>query len=381
MNNLPKLNVAELDWPRIFPFYIDSKFLGDGNKKWWACPLCDGEETFKLYSREKDPKGGWYCARCTKGGDGVALIHEVSGKSYREIFYELRTGNYNGGIPPEVARNVKPVVAKPEKSDAQKCLEMQAAWDEAGPVTLGSPVWVYLSSRIPGLQIEWLGRDVRFHPGMEYVDVWGKRQGKFPVMLLRARSSSGKPCRLHRTYLTAEGTKVPFLTRKGKSRAKLEMSAPDGSGGASILLNAVRSRTLALVEGAETGFAVVARYRNKVEVRCMRNCGSLEQADIEWSDYDHIIIYADRDKVDPKRGYRPGEHSADILATHLRELGKRVSIPKAVVEGMDFRDVWELQYRKRQERLAAFEERRKLRNEVRERNRTQLRTAEHRSAA
>ncbi|MGA9915907.1 MAG: hypothetical protein WBR17_25580, partial [Paraburkholderia sp.] len=66
------------------------------------------------------------------------------------------------------------------------------------------------------------------------------------------------------------------------------------SGGASILLNAVRSRTLALVEGAETGFAVVASYRNKVEVRCMRNCGSLEQADIEWSDYDHIIIYADR---------------------------------------------------------------------------------------
>jgi putative DNA primase/helicase len=135
------------------------------------------------------------------------------------------------------------------------------------------------------------------------------------------------------------------------------------------------------VEGAETGFAVVASYRNKVEVRCMRNCGSLEQADIEWSDYDHIIIYADRDKVDPKRGYRPGEHSADILATRLRQLGKRVSIPKAVVEGTDFRDVWELQYRKRQERHAAFEERRKLRNEVRERNRAQLRTSEHRSAA
>ncbi|MCA8205230.1 hypothetical protein LGM71_29760 [Burkholderia sp. AU33545] len=368
MRELKKLVLEDLNWSNIFPHYLDSRYLGDAKKRWWACPLCEGEETFRLYSPEKDPKGGWYCARCAKGGTGVQLIHEVTGKPYREIYYELETGNYNGGIPVEVARKVKPVPVRPEKSDEQKCREMQVAWDGAGPVTAESPVWTYLSTRIPGLQIEWIGKDVRYHPGMEYVDASGKKQGKFPVMLLRARSLAGKPRRLHRTYLTADGTKVPFLTKKGKQRAKLEMSAPDGSFGSSVLLNTTRSRTLALVEGSETGFAVVARYQNRIEVRSLLNCGGLERADIRWDDYDHVIIYADRDRVDARHGYRPGEHHANILADRVRSLGKRVSIVRSVVEGVDFCDVWAQQYKRRTQRYERARARRAMRDEARRRN-------------
>ncbi|PQP07849.1 nuclease SbcCD subunit C [Burkholderia cepacia] len=250
MGELKKLNLAAIDWPNVFPHYIDSRFL-NGKGRWWTCPLCDGEETFRLYPAEKDPRGGWHCARCLKGGTGVQLIHEVTGKPYREIYYELGTGSYNGGIPVAVVRKAKPVPVRTEKSDEQKCREMQAAWDGAAPVTVDSPVWTYLSTRIPGLRLEWIGRDVRCHPGLEYVDAFGKKQGKFPVMLQRARSQTGKPRRVHRTYLTADGQKVPFLTKNGKPRAKLEMSAPAGSFGSSVRLNTTRSRTLALVEGNE----------------------------------------------------------------------------------------------------------------------------------
>jgi putative DNA primase/helicase len=366
--NFEDVALDSLDWPRIFPFYIDSKFLGNGNKKWWSCPLCGGEETFKIYPPEKDPRGGWYCARCAKGGHGACLIHEVTNKPYREIFSELRTGNYNGGIPVQVARAVKPIVAKPEKSDEEKCRDMQNAWNGAGAVIADSPVWEYVSSRVPGLEIEWISKDVRYHPGMAYWDAYGKYQGKFPVMLLRARRADGKPRRLHRTYLTPDGKKVPFLTKKGKQRAKLEMSAPTGSIGSGVTLNTARSRTLILVEGAETGLAAVAKYRNRYEVRCMLNTNGLAQADIRWADYDHVIIYADHDKVDELRGFRPGEHYAELLATRLREMGLRVSIPRSVVEGSDFCDVWKLQYEKQQQELVLQQERHRVREETRKRN-------------
>ncbi|MCO1368720.1 DUF7146 domain-containing protein [Burkholderia multivorans] len=372
MRELKKLALSNLDWTSIFPHYIDTRFLS-GKGRWWTCPLCDGEETFRLFPAEKDPSGGWHCARCLKGGTGVQLIHEVTGKPYREIYYELETGNYNGGIPAAVALKVKPVPVRPEKSDEQKCREMQAAWDGAAPVTVGSPVWTYLSTRIPGLRSEWIGRDVRCHPGMEYVDAFGKKQGRFPVMLLRARSQAGKPRRVHRTFLTAAGEKVPFLTKKGKSRAKLEMSAPAGSFGSSVLLNTTRSRTLAVVEGAETGFAVVARYENRIEVRCMLNCGGLEHADINWNDYDRVIIYADRDKVDSRRGFRPGEHHAQLLADRIRGHGKRVSIVKSVVDGVDFCDVWKLQYQRRAQQRDRLRARQLAREEARKRNLARIR--------
>ncbi|PCE30275.1 DUF7146 domain-containing protein [Burkholderia ubonensis] len=375
MRELKKLNLAALDWNNIFPHYIDSRFLGNG-KRWWTCPLCDGEETFRLFPAEKDPSGGWHCARCLKGGTGVQLIREVTGKPYREIYYELETGNYNGGIPVAVARKAKPVPARPEKSDKQKCCEMQAAWDGAAPVTSDSPVWTYLSTRVPGLRLEWIGRDVRYHPGMEYIDAFGKKQGKFPVMLLRARSQVGKPRRLHRTYVTVDGEKVPFRTKKGKQRAKLEMSAPAGSFGSSVLLNTTRSRTLALVEGAETGFAVVARYENRIEVRSLLNCGALEHADINWTDYDHVIIYADRDEVDRLRGFRPGEHHAQVLADRIREHGKRVSIVTSVVDGVDFCDVWKMQHQRRTRQRELVRARQLAREETRKRNLARIRSFE-----
>ncbi|MBN3776575.1 hypothetical protein G3O06_03220 [Burkholderia sp. Ac-20345] len=374
MRELKKLVLSNLDWPNIFPLYIDSRFLS-GKGRWWTCPLCDGEETFRIYPAERDPNGGWHCARCLEGGTGVKLIHQVTGKPYREIYYELETGNYNGGIPAAVVHKAKPVQVRPEKSDEQKRREMQAAWDGAAPVTADSPVWTYLSARIPGLRPEWIGRDVRCHPGMEYVDAFGKRQGKFPVMLQRARSQAGKPQRVHRTYLTVGGEKVPFLTKNGKARAKLEMSAPAGSFGSSVLLNTTRSRTLALVEGAETGLAVVARYENRIEVRCLLNCGGLEHADINWDDYDHVIIYADHDKVDQRRGFRPGEHHAQVLADRIRAHGKRVSIVKSVVEGVDFCDVWKLQYQRRAQQRDLVRARQLAREETRKRNLTRIRSS------
>lgn len=216
-------------------------------------------------------------------------------------------------------------------------------------MTADSPVWRYLSGRIPGLKLEWLGPDVRWHPGMDF---WhdNRRQGAFPVMLQRVISSSMVARTLQRTYLTAEGEKVPFRDSKGRSCAKKQMQSPDGPAGGSIRLNTAVSRTLALTEGTETGLAVVAKYANRIEVRGMLDCGNLARADIDWSQYDLVLIFADRDKVDTRLGARPGEHYAGILASKLSDMGKRVRVIRPVGEKDDFCDIWIRQYAKRENR-------------------------------
>lgn len=144
-------------------------------------------------------------------------------------------------------------------------------------------------------------------------------------------------------------------------------------------MNNAVSRTLALTEGAETGFAVVAKYENKIEVRSMLDCGNLSRADIDWSRYDTIIIYADRDREQEKRAakseegadgvikIRPGEYHAGLLADKLRAMGKRVIVIASVQEGVDFCDIWKLQYERRVKRLAE----RAVRQEEKERLRQQ----------
>ncbi|MGF6440538.1 DUF7146 domain-containing protein [Paraburkholderia youngii] len=348
-----KLDLTMVEWDRVLPCYIDEQYLGP---RWGECPLrdCGGTDTFKVYGDGPKRKGKWRCCKCNDSGDYLSLIHKITGKSYRELFAEIESKNYNGGAPIKPVSNT--VRAKPkrrEKSPEEKRRELQEAWDGAGPVTEVSAVWKYLSGRIPGLKLEWIGPDVRFHPGMIYYDHNGKSLGKWPVFLQRLRSSKKEPRTLQRCYLTPDGEKVPFKNAKGEPAAKKQMSSPSGPAGGTIHLNTTRSRKLFLTEGSETGYAVVAKYENRYEVRALLDAGNLARLDLDWDAYDEIVIVADRDKVNKKTGYRPGEHFAEEAAAKAREHGKRVRIPRPVEEGVDFCDIWARQYARMQARVAA----------------------------
>lgn len=374
-----KLDLAKVDWASVLPRYLDKKHL---TGKWGPCPLCGGGDSFKIFDSPEKPQGSYKCFKCNGGGDFLSLIHEYTDRSYKDLFAELRGGAYQPVSPSKPRKKV--TTSTNEKSPEEKRRDLQVAWDGAGLVTDDSPVWRYLSGRIPGLKVEWIGPDVRFHPGMKYVGHDGKTKGFFPVMLQRARARDGKPRTLHRTFLTPDGVKVPFKCAKGKPRAKLQMPSPEGPMGGSIRLNTAVSRTLALVEGSETGYAVVARYENRIEVRSMLDCINLGKADIDWSNYDLVMIFADRDQVDERlekervaaakaadakdfTSSRPGEHYAEVIAATIRAEGPRCVITASVVEGVDYCDIWAKQYAKRQEREAAREARRKARDEARQR--------------
>ncbi|KAF7956353.1 hypothetical protein AWV80_38825 [Cupriavidus sp. UYMU48A] len=303
-----RVDVNSIDWRNVLPQYVQDEKILSG--KWGPCPFCSGSSTFRVVWERRGKGGsGWYCAKCETGADLVSLIHEVTRKPLAEIYKELREKRYNHGMVPTTF--IPRVVARPDKSPEEQRAILRNTWEHSLAITKDSPVWKYLSHRVPGLRLEWLGPDLRYHPGLTYRDHDGKYKGKFPVMLQRLVASGDKTARtLQRLYLTLEGEKVQFVDAKGKSAAKKQMSSPDGPAGGSIRLNNAVSRTLALTEGAETGFAVVAKYENKIEVRSMLDCGNLSRADIDWSRYDTYIIYADRDREQERRTAK-GEEGED----------------------------------------------------------------------
>ncbi|WP_241302714.1 DUF7146 domain-containing protein [Burkholderia stabilis] len=370
-----RVDVDSIDWKDVLPYYVQDEKILSG--KWGPCPFCTGSSTFRvIWDRRGKGGSGWYCAKCDTGGNLLGVIHEVTGKPIAEIFYELATKRYNQGKAPSAF--VPKVPVRKEKSPEQLRAELRNTWEQSLPITEGSPVWRYLCHRVPGLQLDWLGPDVRHHPGLTYRRHDGRDMGKFPVLLQRLVAAGDKTARtLQRIYLTPDGEKVPFVDAKGKPAAKKQMSSPDGPAGGSTRLNNAVSRTLALTEGAETGFAVVAKYGNRIEVRSMLDCGNLGRADLDWSKYDTIFIYADRDREQEKRAkkgderegelvkIRPGEYHAGLLAEKLRALGKRVNVIASVQEGVDFCDIWKLQYDRREKRLADRAARREQKERLR----------------
>lgn len=362
-------DLASVDWSNALPCYLDNDLL---KTKWQKCPLCAAPGKFKLFGQQENGgKGSWYCYGCKKGGDYLKLIQEITEKPYRELFWELENRQYNSGMPLSDRQNIKPVKLDGKKEDPEELKrKLRKAWKESLPITEDTPVWKYLSERIPGLRIEWIGPDVRYHPGMHYM-VDSKSKGRFPVMLQRLVAAGDEIARtLQRLFLTKEGKKVAFVDAEGDpAPAKKQMSSPTGPAGGSIRLNTPQfrrpsdARRVAVTEGAETGYAVVAKYENGIEVRSMLDCGNLKNADLDWDRYDEVIIFADRDREQQRRvykddgtwelqKYRPGEDKAEALMARLNAMGKRVRIIAAIKEGMDFCDIWKLQYERRVIRLA-----------------------------
>ncbi|MBN3760981.1 primase-helicase zinc-binding domain-containing protein [Burkholderia sp. Ac-20365] len=359
-----RIDLDKVDWFAVLPAYgIHEDYL---KGKLGSCPLpnCGGKTRFKFYKNASN--GRWFCVHCGTG-NGLSLLQQYTGKEWGTLCYEIRTGNYNGGMPVfQPAPPPKEAKGRDDQSDEDKRRALQYAWDHRAPeVTEDSPVWQYISGRVPGLKREWLSPDVAYHPGMTFVDHTGKKLGKYPVMLLRARRSDRTPVTLHRTFLTKEGEKVPFVDEQGDSAAKKQMSSPYPLAGASIKLNTAVSRKLDLVEGSETGFARVAACENRREVRSLLNARNLGDADLDWDQYDEIDIYADRDRLLPDKGYRTGQHFAEKIKQKAESQGKRCRIIYAVTEGEDFNDVWKKQYAKREARKAAREAKKKARDEAR----------------
>ncbi|MGT2455662.1 DUF7146 domain-containing protein [Cupriavidus basilensis] len=330
------LNFKDIDWVKVLTrAQLDVKYL---SKRQGPCPLCGGKTRFRFDN--KDDAGTYYCNHCG-AGNGYTLLRAFTGMSNSEALEFLKDETCGSPVGRPATRNDdRSLKAKAEAEARKKRAKLNAAWSGSVAITEASPVWAYLSRRVPGLQLAWLSPDLRYHPAMAYWDIddEGKpvNRGDWPVILARATRADGTPVTLHRTYLSTDGYKAPFVD------VKKQMASPQKLAGAAIRLNYPISRSIKVIvcEGIETGLALVAATGNRIEVWCLLNAGNLAVADIPRDRFDEVIICADRDPLDRKHGWRPGEHYAELLKTRLvtEDFGVRLHVPEN--EGEDYSDLW-----------------------------------------
>lgn len=322
-------------WESVLPdFGIDAHFL---KKQHGACPICGGKDRFRF-----DNKGGmgtWYCNFCGSG-NAFTLIRNITGLSDREIFQRLeRYIGFESSTPPMVKQHL-PLQANEltPKEIARNKKYLDKAWKESVALDGADPVSLYLKSRVPGCNIDNLSNHIRYHRGMKFMTFGDDDklvcQGVFPVMLARIVDAVGKPISLHRTYLTKDGEKAPF------DKVKKQMAGVRRLQGAAVRLNTCDSRVLGVCEGIETGLAVLTAYKHRINVWALLNCGNMATADILKDCFDSVIIFADHDKIDVRRGHRPGEHAANTLKAKLLEMGLEVEVKIPPCEETDFADIW-----------------------------------------
>lgn len=344
------LDLTKIDWMAVLPhFGVDRRYL---SRRHGPCPLpaCSGIVTSagKRSNRDrfrfdnKEGKGTWWCNHCG-AGNGFSLLQKFTGHTDREIFVQLErvTGLKCDHVP--VAPVKQDDEISPEDAENNRRF-LVAAWKRARSLAPRDPVAKYLQMRVPGSDLAYLGREVRFHPGMKFTELNDKEEfvcrGYYPTMLARAVDGTGKPITLHRTYLTPAGTKAPF------SVVKKQMAGVRKLRGAAIrLTNVPESRTLGVCEGIETGWAIATAYRYRINVWSLLNCQNLAVADIPDGMFDKVIIFEDNDHVDQAKGYRPGAHFAGLLEQRLRERGIACERRSPSYEGSDFNDMWNEHYK------------------------------------
>ena len=344
-NKDDRIELNGIPWKSVLPhFGIGEDFLRGVHG---PCPVCGGKDRFRFanhHGNKNGPEiGMWHCNQCGSG-NGYELIRHVSPLTDAEIFRQMKV--ILGGAEAHPAQALAKTAAGAKKADpaddARKTAErLNALWQEAQNLSGDDPVSRYLKMRVPDCDLMRLGSDVRFHPALPYYHYSadnGCEQklllGTYPGMLLRVRALCGEPINIHRTFLTQEGEKASV------PNVKKLMTGTRTLNGAAIRVFENSSRTLGVCEGFETGLAVARARRYGISVWSLINAGNLAKADIPREKFDQVLIFADHDMIDQKKGYRPGEYAAQKLKERLLAEGFEVEISVPKHQGQDFADVW-----------------------------------------
>ena len=235
------------------------------------CPLHGGKsgEAFGLF-KDADMTGGCFCNTCGNFKSGYSFLMELFSWTYPEVLQEvakasgyldgLDTGEFKKPKPnPEWERIRKEQKAREAEQDEKRKAKLKELWEGAHKLTTKAamPGVTYLRNRGISISFSNFGDEVRYHPGIHY---WHKKKsdkeaiyyGKFPALLSVIRNPQGKPCNLHQTFITEQGTKAPVPEVK-KVRARIE-SQPISGGGLQLC---PPTSIIGVGEGLETVASVI----------------------------------------------------------------------------------------------------------------------------
>lgn len=330
---MARLDLSKVDWYATLPrLGIDPSTI-ENPRRLGPCPIeNDGRTRFRFVN--KDGRGNWFCNFCG-AGDAVKLVALVNSKTDAEAILMIRDLDNGPGIkgPPQ---RLKPIVEQPRDVTWIRKL-LQQVWDETKPIQ-GSAVALYIERRVPGFDLNWLSSSLAYHPDLYHVDEVTKKKNVFPALVGRVTGLDGTPVTLHRTYLSKDG----FKAAVSPGQVKKQMTGVATLKGESIRLNVprIKTRVAIVCEGIETGLALVAATKNRHTVFSALNAGNLAKFMLSRAEFDLCIICADKDVMNIKHGWRPGEHFAEILSEKLISEGYAVKFRIPQVEQTDFADLW-----------------------------------------
>ena len=204
---------------------------------------------------------------------------------------------------------------------------LQRTWDDAAPLVPDDPVTRYLASRGLALPPNAWPPALRSHAALPYYDDEGAYHGTYPALLARIVDATGKPVGLHRTFLTAAGTKAPVPKVRKFMRTVLSGAT---RGGAMRLYRA--GEVLAVAEGIETALSI--HVMTGLPVWAAGSAGGIGHL-IVPPEVQLVVICADHD-ADPKVLALGAEKLAQVLV----QGGRRAKILRPDQVGTDWNDVW-----------------------------------------
>lgn len=310
------------------------------SKRHGPCPLCGGNDRFLFDDKRGD--GNYVCSPHGNGcgaGDGIKLLSQYFSWTIPVTFE--RVAECLGFMPTQTPKHV----AKNASSgfDPNK---LNRIWQGAYPGNdpRATALRRYLVERgLAGYRD--ISRVIRMHPALDYwmlddeatekkgAPVY-KSLGKLPALLALVTAADGKAVAMQRIYLDPEGGKanVPepkkTLGKKGAAYA-VRIDTP--------------TDVLCVAEGIETALSV--RLATGLPVWAALDTGGLKT--IVVPDSVRVVhIFADFDRHNDIKGYRPGTYAAAEAADRLADQGIVVNIhmpPGPIPEsakGVDWADVW-----------------------------------------
>jgi putative DNA primase/helicase len=272
---------------------LDAKLL-DG--KHHPCPWCGGKDRWRF--TDHNGTGAFICNQCGHG-DGAEIVMRSLGVDFKQAASRIE----------EVLGDAK-VEAKATRSEDADRAAMNALWGSARRIERGAPADRYLLSRL-GKRVSGDGwpAALRSVTAAEYWSDGTVR--RFPAMLAKVTGADGRPCQIHRTFLSSDGSKAPVP----KPRKIMPGAWPMGS--AVRLAPIGHDGVLGVAEGLETSLA--ASIIHDVPVWACLTAGNL--ADFEPPEaVRKIVIYGDNDRS------FTGQEAAYRLAKRLTLKGIEVAV-------------------------------------------------------
>lgn len=287
-------------WAGILPALgIPESFV---NGKHQPCPLCGGKDRARFTNL--DGNGTYYCGQCGPG-NGFQLLMKFNNWDFKEAAKRI------DGVVGSVKET------KLKKPDEKKQRDaMNSVWKNCRKIRDGDPVHLWLKSRLGA---------VHFSDSIRYAESISYRADPVthhPCMIAMLHDKNGKPCNLHRTYLTMDGKKADVEQPRKMMPGKI----PDG---AAVRLMPVDG-VVGIAEGIETAYAASRMFNvpcwaatNEVMLRKFSPPNGVRE----------VWVFGDNDKN------FVGQAAAYELARTLTRDGITVDVRIPHIPGFDWNDV------------------------------------------